>query len=202
MDAKKLLFLTNSESGQANIVLAMALEALTRPHVEAHVASFPILKRRAERLDPRLNFHSLDGKSSVEATLELGYSISDLVHPPLRKRLVIDGRALCLGRAAWDGECEFRFPLGVGYVSDGILLAYMRIVHSIVKLIEELNPTVVVIDNFFNPGFDACHSTNRKFVMCSPNTPMDLTRVYQPWLKGFWYYPMFVFLPDRSRTFD
>ena len=90
----------------------------------------------------------------------------------------------------------------MGDVSDGILLAYMRIVHGTVTLIEELNPAVVVIDNSFGPGFDACYSTNRKFVLSSPNTPLDVARMHQPWLKGFWYYPTCVFLFDRSQSAD
>ena len=90
----------------------------------------------------------------------------------------------------------------MGDVSDGILLAYMRIVHGTVKVIEELNPAVVVIDSLFGPGFDACHSTNRKFVMSSPNAPLDIARMHQPWLKGFWHYPVFVFLSDQTQTSD
>jgi hypothetical protein len=58
---RKILFLPNAESGQANTILALALEALTRPHVKVHVASFPILKRRVERPGPIPNFHTLDG---------------------------------------------------------------------------------------------------------------------------------------------
>jgi hypothetical protein len=58
---RKILFLPNAESGQANTILALALEALTRPHVQVHVASFPILKRRVERPGPIPNFHTLDG---------------------------------------------------------------------------------------------------------------------------------------------
>ena len=197
---KKLLFLTNSESGQSNIVLATALEALTRPHVEVHVGSFPVLKRRVEKLDPRLNFHALDGKPADEIARGRGFSVGDAVHPPLRKCLLVDERIFWIGYAAWDGESEFPFPPGVGDVSDGILLAYMRIFQSTVKLIEELNPTLVVVEGCFSPGFDACYSTNRMFVMCSPNAPLDITRVHQPWLKGFWYYPLFVSLPDQSQT--
>ena len=197
-----LLFVTNSESGQANTILAMALEALTRPHVEVHIASFPALKRLVEKLDLRLNFHPLDGKSMAEAGLARGFSVGDLAHPPLCKSLVVDSRALWLGHASWDGECGCRFPSGVRDISDDAALAYMRIYQSIMELIKELNPGVVAVDNFFNPGLDACLTANRKFVMTSPNTPLDITRVRQPWLKGFWYYPMFVLLPTLFRNSD
>ena len=71
----------------------------------------------------------------------------------------------------------------------------MRIYDSIVKLIKELNPSILVIDSLLNAGLDACYSLNRKFVVNSPNSPIDIVRKDQPWLKGFWYYPMFASPP-------
>jgi hypothetical protein len=74
----------------------------------------------------------------------------------------------------------------------------MRIHESIKKVIEELDPGVVVVDHLLNAGIDACDSLKREFVINSPNTLLDLSRALQPWLKGFWYYPAFVlsFCPD------
>ena len=79
---KKILFVTNSESGQANTILAMALEATTRPHVEAHIASFPVLKRRVERLSQKINFHPLDGKDMLEMLAAQGITEETIPHPP------------------------------------------------------------------------------------------------------------------------
>jgi len=70
----------------------------------------------------------------------------------------------------------------------------MRIYGSIVQFIEELDPATVVVDSLLSPGIDACYSLKRRFVLNSPNTPMDLARLHQPWLKGLWYYPAFVLL--------
>ena len=75
-------------------------------------------------------------------------------------------------------------------------LAYVRICESIKKIIQGINPDITVVDSLFNAGFDACYSLNRSFVMNSPNTPTDIERFQLPWLKGFWYYPVFV-LPTR-----
>ena len=69
----------------------------------------------------------------------------------------------------------------------------MRIYYSTKKVIEELKPTLVVIDSLLSAAFEACYSSNQRFVMNSPNTPLDVTRLHQPWLKGLWYYPLFVF---------
>lgn len=71
------------------------------------------------------------------------------------------------------------------------------------KAIEEIHPDLVVLDAIFNPGLDACFVLNQKFILTSPNAPLDATRALQPWLKGFWYYPSQVFssVPLNRLTF-
>jgi len=81
-------------------------------------------------------------------------------------------------------------------------LAYMQVYDRIVKLIEELDPAMVVVDGLLSPGIDACHSLNRRHVLNSPNTATDAGRMQQPWLKGFWYYPAFVFLSTLIQKFQ
>ena len=71
-------------------------------------------------------------------------------------------------------------------------LAYVRLCDDIKRMIEELNPGIVVVDTLMGAGIDACYSLDRKFVVNIPTTPLDSARPLQPWLKGFWYYPMFV----------
>ena len=203
IQARKILFVTNSESGQANTILAMALEATIRPHVEVHLASFPALKRRVERLSPKVNFHPLDGKGLLETIAARGLAEEMHPHPPTTKSYEPYGRMLALLVTGWDGECAFYFLLQMWVVTDMRRLfgsAYVRLCDSIKGIIEELNPDLVVVDSLLNAGFDACHFLNRRFVTSSPNTPMDIARAHQPWLKGVWYYPMFV-LPTLSQSF-
>jgi hypothetical protein len=82
----------------------------------------------------------------------------------------------------------------------------MRIYDSIVKLIEELDPSIVVVDGLLSAGLDACHSLNRKLVVSTPTPPADLAKEHQPWLKGLWYYPAFVvpsnLVPKLALTFS
>ena len=82
----------------------------------------------------------------------------------------------------------------------------MQIYHSIRRVIEELDPSLVVVDMLLNAGFDACYSLNREFVMSSPNTPLNIARKDQPWLKGFWHYPRSVLsshlIPKRCLRFS
>jgi len=119
---KKLLFLTNSESGQANTVLAMALEAVNRPHVEVHVASFQALKGRVEKLDPRLNFHPLDGKSMSEMALIRELFVEPMPHLPTRKSFAAYCGDLGLAMVPWDGDSGFRsLCFGLWIVSDRVV---------------------------------------------------------------------------------
>ena len=76
-------------------------------------------------------------------------------------------------------------------------IAYMLLCDSITRVTEELNLGIVVISTPIDAGFDACYSLNQRFVMSSPLTLMALVRAHQPWLKGFWYYPLFT-PPTRS----
>ena len=68
----------------------------------------------------------------------------------------------------------------------------MRIYECCKKVIEEIQPDLVVSDVIFNPGLDACFMLNQKCVMNTPTPPTDVAKIAQPWLKGFWYYPAYV----------
>ena len=100
---KKLLFVTNAESGQSNTILAMALEASTRQNVQVHVASFPVLKPRVERLSSKLIFHPLDGQGSFETFAAKGVPEEKFPHPPATK----DFAAYDQLQLVFDGEGEF-----------------------------------------------------------------------------------------------
>ena len=75
---------------------------------------------------------------------------------------------MCVVRFSLVCVCDLMMPLSVP--------AYMRICDSIKRVIEGLDPGIVVVDILLNPGFDACYSLNRKFVMSSPNTLLDVAR--------------------------
>ena len=54
----------------------------------------------------------------------------------------------------------------------------MPICDSIKQMIERINPNIIAVDNLLNAGFDVCYSLNWKFVITSPNTPVDLARAH------------------------
>lgn len=65
-----ILFLTNSELGQASVVLAVAHELVSQSTSDVHVASFPALKQHADALN--VPFHALPGRSMKEALADSG----------------------------------------------------------------------------------------------------------------------------------
>ena len=128
-----------------------------------------------------------------------GLSEESLPHPPATKSYEPYGRTSAAILTGWGGECTSFFLLLRVWVVDVRRLpgsAYVRICDSIKKVIEGINPDIVVVESLLDAFFDACYSVNCRFVMSTPNTPMDIERPHLPWLKGFWYYPMFV-LPAR-----
>ena len=87
-----VLFVTNSESGQANIILALVAELLSRPNTEIHVASFVALEKRVAALHDNvqpssstLTFHTIHGVDMNTALRQRGIRDEDLVHLPTTK---------------------------------------------------------------------------------------------------------------------
>jgi len=87
-----ILFITNSESGQANTILALAGELLSRPDTAVHVASFPALEKRVAALRdgvfPRPSsptFHTIHDVDMNTALRKRGIRDEDLIHSPTTK---------------------------------------------------------------------------------------------------------------------
>ncbi|KAI9744297.1 MAG: hypothetical protein M1818_002449 [Claussenomyces sp. TS43310] len=81
---KKIIFLTSSEYGQANVVLAVAYEMLLLQQHEIHVASFTPLKGRIKDLNESIPdnhvpaaFHTVFGPSALEALISKNESIGE-----------------------------------------------------------------------------------------------------------------------------
>lgn len=89
-----ILFITNSESGQANTILALVAELLSRPDTEVHVASFAALEKRGAALrdnissrpsSSSLSFHTIHGVDMNTAVRQRGIRDEDLIHSPTTK---------------------------------------------------------------------------------------------------------------------
>lgn len=113
---KTVLFLTISEAGHSNSILTLALELLTHPNIDVHVASFPILRKRAEQLSSSakvlegkhpgstFTFHDIGGMSLGEAIWSKGATGSSIPHPPMAKSHEHGMNNLMLLLASWNGK--------------------------------------------------------------------------------------------------
>lgn len=86
-----VFFITNSESGQANNILTLVAELLSRPDKEVHVASFVALENRVAALrdgmlsqpsSSSLTFYTIQGTDMNTALRQRGIRDEDLIHPP------------------------------------------------------------------------------------------------------------------------
>lgn len=113
---KTVLFMTVSAAGHSNSILALSFELLTHPNIDVHVASFPVLRKRAQELSnsarvvkerhPSSNFtfHEIDGMSEEEAGESKGLGGASFPHPPLAKSHDEGVHKLIVLVSAWNGK--------------------------------------------------------------------------------------------------
>lgn len=178
---RSLLFVTNSELGQASVVLTVAYEFLLRPEYEVHVASFPVLQSNVGQLNDvaaRLSdgacstakFYPLAGKSMKEVAPP-GTEFLDLHAPGMAGALVAYDNVLPATFAPWHGTDYM-----IGY-------------SSTLEIIKETSPDLVIIDPLFSQGVDACNSIGQKCMILSPNTLKELVLDRQPGGGALWKFP-------------
>jgi hypothetical protein len=185
---KAVLFITDCEYGQSNVVLAVAYDLLLRNKVDVHIASWVALKPRILQLQDRIRqenptktfspitFHNLPGLSMFESWLnETGYTKSRMCHAPGTK-----------------GAAHFRTLIS------GLLHAwnpddYIALYDWCADFAVTLDPAVIVLDPFVPAAHDMCRTVPRNYVVLSPCTLAAGIIPEQPQLAGFWKYPAFVF---------
>jgi hypothetical protein len=172
---RSILFVTNSELGQASVILATAHEFLLRSEYKVHIASFPALRKEVEELNAtaaRLSngacstakFHSLAGKSMKEAAPP-GTEFLDLHAPGMAGALFAYDSVLPATFAPWNGT-EYM----IGY-------------SSTTEIIDETSPELV------SQGVDACNAIGQKCMILSPNTLKELVLDKQPSGGALWKFP-------------
>ena len=115
-ERKTVLFITDSEIGQCNSIFALALELITHPNTDIHLASFPVLRKRAEELsssaraaekahpNSTFTFHEIDGMSYEEVFASIRLSRAPFPHPPLAKGHDEAITKLLTLMKSWDGK--------------------------------------------------------------------------------------------------
>ena len=166
---KKILFLTSSEYGQANVILAVAYELLLLEQYEIHIASFAPLAKRIPDLNRLAScsngipavFHTVAGPSAMESLLAKDEYIGPF-RPGIKGAVDTYRITLPAMATSWDGP-EYM----VGY-------------ESCLKIIREVDPDILVIDPLMSQGLEVCNVLSRNCIVLSPNTFKDILAKQQP----------------------
>jgi hypothetical protein len=194
MSSRKVLMLTNSEFGQANVFIATTHALLeSNPDVEIHIASFPSFEQPARRAltlsgtstknGDTPTYHALPGRTMFEC---LGsdadpanriFSVS-LLKPGFRNSPCTAKFILTKGFTCWSPE------------------EFAAIFAKICTLIEEISPDVVIVDQILSPGLTAAKHMKEtgprpfKIAILSPNSLKDYVHHLEPRAAVFWKWPV------------
>ncbi|RCI11516.1 hypothetical protein L249_7712 [Ophiocordyceps polyrhachis-furcata BCC 54312] len=178
---RKILLLTNSELGEANVFLALSPALLQAdPDVEVHLASFASLKQHVDQVNanfveqalPSIIFHEIQGSSMLDSETEISFFNTEALKTPLRFSTSIQ---------ALNGMV----PMLVPYHGPQLV----RIVKSLIDIIRQLEPDVVVVNSLMTAGLTACYHLQVKFACLSPNSIKAFAGRSQPWLRTMWKHP-------------
>jgi len=179
---RRVLFLTTDELGQAGIHIATSqVLAESYQDVDVHVASFSGLKEIIESVSARvinqtssdhgITFHTMQGRSPI-STIEvtINKTFQDLLHSP-------------------GYQAGLDFPkVAAHYALPYNIDAYHKIYESIVKIIHDVDPILILIDTMLAPGVCAAQELDRDYVLFTPNAIKDVI-MPQLGLEGLYKYP-------------
>ncbi|EJP67803.1 UDP-glucoronosyl and UDP-glucosyl transferase, putative [Beauveria bassiana ARSEF 2860] len=183
-DGKKILMLTNSEHGQANVFLATAHELLQLDQTaKVYICSFPALgpsvdsirelNKEKKPAASRLEFISLsDGPSWKDALFgRPEHQFQEL--NDIRPTVWNVAKAAKLTRIACPWTAE----------------ELCSLVKEIEKIIENVDPDLTVVDNLFTPAVTICYKLKPQWMVLSPNTYKEFALAKQPNQQYYWKYP-------------
>ncbi|TDZ14076.1 Glycosyltransferase sdnJ [Colletotrichum orbiculare MAFF 240422] len=166
---QKILFLTDSDYGQANVVLSIAYALVqSPPNVEVHIASQTRLKAA-----DCVRYHQVVGLSHFDALNRPGNAPMDtwVTKPTIGNmlRIIFNIPAFSL---PWSPE------------------EFVEIYRDIEHLANEIRPDVIVAEAFFAPAVTFCHQAQTRWIALAPNTIKEFALPVQPKMAMFWKYPM------------
>ncbi|CAI0646602.1 unnamed protein product [Colletotrichum noveboracense] len=183
---KRIIFLTNSDYGQANVVLSVAHALVHKSQdVEVHIASQARLKGPTSRLVEQLTadlgsaavdavkFHEVAGLSHFDSVDRPGNPTMEtwLVNPNFsnvtRNMLNIAGLAL-----PWSPE------------------EFVEIYRDLERIWNDVKPDVTVAEAFFAPALTFCNRIKMNWIVLAPNTIKDFALPLQPKMAMLWKYPV------------
>ncbi|CAN8102298.1 unnamed protein product [Discula destructiva] len=179
------LFIVLPHHGLSNVHLATADALLERhPGVQVQFASFPMLEGKVKRISSwgqtknqeakPIVFHELPGRGYEDVLCQdNGLCSSDTATmPPGLKGLKTFVKTFSVYVSPWPAK------------------EHLELYQHIRRIIDEVDPAVVVLDTLFAPAMDATRESNRLHSFITPNTLIDNFAGQQPRLGFFWKYPV------------
>ncbi|TFK33934.1 hypothetical protein BDQ12DRAFT_738513 [Crucibulum laeve] len=169
---RHVLLLTNSEYGQANTFIAFAHALAVQPNVHVHFASFVDASSRVGQLfeslkqsgtlgsNSMITFHNIGGRSMKDTSTYL--QDGTVIHPPGFRGAIYSYRIMADVILGWTAE------------------EYISGVKGCIRIIEDVDPQVIVVDNLLNQGYDACEKLGREYVASGPFSLKDISLDKQP----------------------
>ncbi|KAL8382118.1 hypothetical protein RB595_006075 [Gaeumannomyces hyphopodioides] len=170
-----VLLLFTGEHGLSNVHLATALSLQQRhPQVEVHAASCKYAKARVDRvsLGPRpIAFHEIKGGDFLTSLEADAVNITTLTHGPGLK------------------HSAPLFEMLPRIMSPYSVEDHISMYQQLRRLIDQVDPAVVVLDMMFRPAMEVVQDLNRMHVVLSPNALIDFFARMQPYGQVLWRYP-------------
>ncbi|KAF5621527.1 UDP-glycosyltransferase 84B2 [Fusarium tjaetaba] len=198
-DLKRILLFTNSDLGQANVVLATAHElGLACEHVEIHIASFPDLRsgvddaskfmqvtatQQKKKVPRPFVFHEIEGTSWGPATKRPETAIFETLE--LTPGLVNSAKGVAILQAVM-------IPWSPG--------VFLDIYKETERVFDEVKPDLTIVEPLFTQGLTFCHHRGVRWMVLSPNTIKEFAVPVQPNLAALWKYPMQVVPPTADEN--
>jgi len=144
-----VLFITNSENGQSNVVLAVAYELLKSNNINIHVASWPALEPRLAKVSAQVAsenaslkiepiiFHQMPLRSIHDAIYNaFRFNLNELTHKPGWKGFGKMGEGMAKITAPYTPE------------------EHLEIVKFCAELAGKIEPDLVLIDPICSPAHE------------------------------------------------
>ncbi|GIK02013.1 hypothetical protein Aspvir_006056 [Aspergillus viridinutans] len=178
----KILLLTNSEFGEANVFLATSHAILQAdPTVELHFATFGGLRESVAMVSQKIQatipetkpivFHKIHGLTMSESLRNAHPFPASFLAPPGFLNTI---------RAIRDTVQIF-----VPYSGPQLVQIFL----SIVGIINTVNADLIVVNSLMTTGLTACCHLGVKFACLSPNSIKDFAASKQPWAAALWKFP-------------
>jgi hypothetical protein len=166
---KRILFTTNSEYGQANVLLAVIYELVHRG-CDVHVASFTPLRSRVDELSCYFAALNLKGVGCVTFHVIPGSSMVDKWR---QEHINMFHRPGVIGTiGAYFNIARVMAPWSVEEYAKGYRFC--------VDLGIRLNPDLTVVDSLFSQGLDAASKLHMKYVIINAISHSTIVSLDQP----------------------